>query len=223
MGYRDGLEAAQARISSLESGLEIERSRSRSLESELAAARERIAKLEKDGRTAKAPRSEGSAPSLLARLRARPEPGESRRFGAIHHHPPRTYCPFLRLWVRSVEAAWKRRPVLRSPSSDAVWRWLLHCGLVLPATYGVRLPLYFASICVALAWTGLLCCGLTVLFIPLIFLSRFSFSRSRPADESGWWHGDPTVSGGAVFLWAVMSFSLPPLLLATTSLLNEEH
>jgi hypothetical protein len=81
MGYRDELEAAQARIASLESELENARSRIASLDSDLVRAHDRISELEKR----RAPGPESKGPSLLARLGARPEPGKSLAFFSIFH------------------------------------------------------------------------------------------------------------------------------------------
>lgn len=198
MTYRSDLDAARARIESLER--------------DLANALEKIRDLE--SRPSPKERSSSSRPR---------EPGASRRLGGIHFHPPRTYLPFLVLFGRSLEAAWVKRPSLARPSSEAVWRWIFHYAIAVPVTYGLRLPLYFLALCVLLPWTFLICCALTALCLPFLVASRFSFSTERPDGESGWWHGEPTIHTAGVFLWIVLSISLAPLLLVTTSLLGESE
>ena len=196
MGFRDELEAAQARIGALEE--------------ELAEAKAKIEKLQ-------------LPPQVLRPLTSEePRPrGQSLRFGAVRYHPPRTYVPFLRLYRSAHTAAWQHRPSLGRPATDAVWRWLFHNVIAVPVTYVVRIPLYFAAMCIALPVAAIVCLVATVLTAPLIALSRFSFSETPPAKESGWWHGEATTETGATFLWVLMSCVMQPLLLVTTSLLDE--
>lgn len=196
VAFRDELEAAQARIAALEE--------------ELAEARVEIERL-------KLP---PPAPAPLARKEPEP-PRLARRLGSVHYHPPPTYVPFLHLYRSAVVSVWERRPTIERPSSDAVWRWAFYY-VGLPLTYGVRMPLYFASVAIALAAAAAVCIAATFVTLPFLALSRLSFSPARPDDGASWWTGAATPRAGAMFLWILMSFSLAPLLLFTTSLLHDD-
>lgn len=244
MGYRDELHAARARVESLESELVTARSRIAHLEAELAEARrprspsidEILGPIPGAETTGRAGATKPAATGTGGRTR---EPGSGDRGsvggdsprlpGGIHYHPPGTYFPFIGLWLKAVEAVGARMPIVERPSSPAVWRWFLHYCVTIPFTYGLRIPLYFPTCFFGLILTLAICVVGSILCLPFLVLSRFSFSPGRPQPGTGWWAGTPTIGAAATFLWLVMSIPLAmsvvgmPLMYVTASLVKGER
>ena len=194
MSYRDELDAL--------------RQRNDDLSRELTEARARIDELEAQPRAAELARPAPTRPP-------------SRRLAGLHYHRPKTLVPLLPLFHRAALVARARAPRLRPFESDRVLAWLVHSFVVRPIAYGVRLPLYYLSLCVVLPVTLILCLVASPPLALFVMAQRISFSADPPEDEDGWWVGAPTDDESAMFLWIVMSICLWPFLMTTTSLLVE--
>lgn len=196
MSYRDELEAL--------------RLKNEELIRDLAEAREKISELE-NGANEKLVKTE---PAPLA------EPKPPMRMGRIHFHRPRTLLPMLHLWKASLYASLNRAPKLDSFDSQSVLAWVGHYCLLVPLTYGLRIPLYYLSLCFVLPIALVICIVLSLPFLFVVLASRFTFSSVPPFDDDGWFQGKATEDQGAMFLWVLESMCMQPFLVTTTSLLE---
>lgn len=194
MSYRDELDAL--------------RQRNDDLSRELTEARARIEELEA--------RPRGAELATPARPQA-----PVRRLGALHFHQPKTFVPLLFLFRRAVSVALARAPWPSPSDDDRLLAWIWHHFVSRPVAFGVRLPLYYLSLCVVLPVTLSLCLVASLPLSLYAMANRISFSAEPPEDEHGWFQGEPSDDEGAMFLWLVMSICLWPFLLTTTSLLTE--
>jgi hypothetical protein len=178
-GYRDDLTAAHARIASLER--------------ELADARATIEKLE-------------SPPPAPAPKPRPPKP--PRQVGKLTFVPPRTWFPLLGLLRVAAPAAYRIRPKVGSASgsllmwilTQVVWRTIVWCWF----------PLYLVALTVfVLPWAAAAFTALSIVLIPLIFLSRIHVGADPPASGSGWLQDEPSEEHGLMSLWVLLSVTMP--------------
>lgn len=199
MSYRDELDAV--------------REQNADLRRDLAEAHAKIRALEDRAR------GRDEAPRALARS---PEPSlaRPRRLGRVHFHRPPTWVPLLHLWLASARAAAARVPRLDRFDSDSVIGWLVHHLLLVPSTYGLRVPLYVVSMCIAVSVALLVSLLLTPLAALAVLGLHLRFS-DEPVVHDDWLEGRPTLEQGAMYLWALECVCMWPLLLTTTSLIGE--
>ncbi len=187
MSFRSDLDAAHARISSLEG--------------ELHKARSEIERLSQEAD------AEDDPPM-------REEPRAKRRFGRVRYKPPRSLFPLMRLYLRAIAVAFHKRPSLREPSSNALIVWVLHALILVPLVYAVWLPLYLVLLVgFVVPWAGAISLAGTVVLTPFLLLSRLRIEgKGSDPDDTGWLHGDITDDTAAIYLWVLLAVTMPPLL-----------
>lgn len=184
MGYRDELGAAKERLRTLEAALEEARAENERLRNPPAT----------DQPLAPA------APETIAR---------SRRVGRIYYHAPSTYFPALRMIAELLEAARTSAPVLEPLDSDSVLAWALHYGVRAPLTV-ITWPFYWLSMFLLVPLGSLYCLLRAVVQLPIITLSRLSFSPVPPPSES--YSDAPDEEQARMILWIAASVLIVPML-----------
>src|SRR5262249_5097064 len=123
MTYRDELQAA--------------RERNETLETELEEARARIRALEQP------------APKQAMQQQRSADVRAPARMGRVFFHRPPTFFPLLGLFAAALRATVERAPYAPAREHDRVVMWVLYALVWRPFVYAVRVPVYWASIAIA--------------------------------------------------------------------------
>lgn len=187
MSFRSDLDAAHARISSLEG--------------ELQKARDEIDRLKQ------AAAEEPDEPA--------PEAEKPKRtLGRVSFRPPRVVFPLVHLYLRALVVALEKRPRLNKPTSNSLLAWVLWAVVLVPLVYALWLPAYLVLLVVFVApWAGAITLALTAVITPIVLLSRIRIEGGgRDPVDTGWLHGEFNDDTAAIYLWVMLAITMPPLL-----------